>query len=81
MPFEFATAGRIVFGEGALRDVPQAVSSLGHRCLMVTGASPGRTATLLAELPSAVRFAVAGEPSVDTIRSGVEFAQALFALE
>ena len=76
MPFEFATAGRIVFGEGALRDVPQAAASLGHRCLLVTGTSPGRAAALLAELPSAVRFAVAGEPTIDTIRSGVEFANA-----
>lgn len=76
MAFEFATAGRILFGEGALRDVPKAAASMGHRCLIVTGASVDRAATLVAGLPSSVRFAVAGEPSIDTIRSGVEFAHA-----
>ena len=32
--FEFATAGRIVFGEGAVRDVPAAARALGRRALL-----------------------------------------------
>src|ERR1035438_8238442 len=44
--FEFATAGRIVFGEGSLRQVPAAAASMGRRALLVTGASGERAAPL-----------------------------------
>jgi alcohol dehydrogenase class IV len=76
MPFEFATAARILFGEGTLRDVPSAAAALGRRALVVTGASSGRAAPLLAALPAAAPFSVSGEPSILTIRSGVEYAHA-----
>jgi len=80
MRFEFATASRIVFGEGALREVPSAAAAMGSRALVVTGASPERAAPLVAGLEGAgvacSRFLVAGEPTVALIRSGMEQARA-----
>jgi alcohol dehydrogenase class IV len=64
MRFEFATAARIVFGEGAARDL----SRLGERPLVVTGAS-GRHA------PDGVRLAIEGEPTVEHVRGGVALAR------
>ncbi len=70
MRFEFATATRIVFGEGALAEVPAAARAMGTRALLVTGRSPARAA-----VPAAATFAVAGEPTVDAVRRGVEAAR------
>ncbi len=71
--FEFATAARILFGEGTLRQVPAAAASLGRRALLVTGASPGRATALQKALEAAhidtVFFSVPGEPTLDLIRS------------
>ena len=63
--FEFATATRIVFGEGAAREVAAAALAMGSRALLVTGARPERAAPLIAALESAggtVPLPVAGEP-------------------
>ena len=72
-PFEFATAARILFGEGTLQQVPAAAASMGRRALLVTGASPERAAPLLKALQSAgvsaVPFSIPGEPTLDLIRS------------
>jgi alcohol dehydrogenase class IV len=65
MRFEFATATRVLFGEGVSRDLP----AMGARPLVVTGAS-GRHAR------DGVRFPVEGEPTVDHVRRGVALAQA-----
>jgi len=69
MRFEFATATRIVFGEGALAEVPAVARELGRRALLVTGLSHGRSS-----LPAAATFTVEGEPTVDVVRRGVEAA-------
>lgn len=74
MRFEFATAARIVFGPGAVREVAPAARALGSRVLLVTGRRPERSAALAAEL-EAVRFAVEGEPTVDEARRGVALAR------
>lgn len=70
--FEFATAARILFGEGTLRQVAAAAASLGRRALVVTGASPQRAALLLKALEGAgvstVPFSVPGEPTLDLVR-------------
>ena len=72
-PFEFATAARILFGEGTVRQVPAAAASLGRRALLVTGASPERARPLQNSLAAAgvstIPFAVPGEPTLDLIRS------------
>jgi len=67
--FEFATATRIVFGEGAAATLPELVRTFGARPLVVTGASPERAAWLVSAL-SAQAFAVPGEPTVDLVREG-----------
>jgi alcohol dehydrogenase class IV len=74
MRFEFATAARIVFGEGTAATLPDLVRSFGVRPLLVTGASKERVAWL-AEALAAEVFTVAGEPTVDLAREGAQRAQ------
>ncbi len=79
MSFDFATAGRIVFGPGSVREVAPAAKAMGRRALLVTGSSPKRAAFLIAELHSAgagcTPFQVEGEPSLATVTSGVAAAR------
>jgi alcohol dehydrogenase class IV len=79
MPFEFATATRIVFGEGVLREAAPAAAAMGRRALIVTGASVERAAPLIASLEAAavscVPFPVAGEPDIASIRAGAQSAR------
>jgi alcohol dehydrogenase class IV len=74
--FEFATAGRVLAGAGRSADLPALLAACGTRLLVCTGASPGRHAALLAGLgmPAAV-FPVAGEPTVDLVRTAVAAAR------
>lgn len=79
MRFEFATAGRILFGPGTLKEVGPAAAGLGRRALVVTGRSGDRAAALLAALRAAgvehTAFAIAGEPTIAMIRDGQRLAQ------
>jgi alcohol dehydrogenase class IV len=65
--FEFATAGRILFGPGTLAEAGPAAAALGTRALVVTGRKPERAAPLLEHLRehgvSSETFAIAGEPT------------------
>jgi alcohol dehydrogenase class IV len=63
--FEFATAGRIVFGRGVASQLPALVREFGTRALLVTGRSPRAV-----PLSDCERFEVAGEPTVEDIRQG-----------
>jgi len=78
--FEFATAGRIVFGRGTLKEIGPAVASLGQRALVVTGRDAARAARLLDLLKQAgaeaTTFSISGEPTTVTVREGVERARA-----
>jgi len=74
MRFEFATATRIIFGEGTAATLPDLARSFGTRPLVVTGASPERTESLVAAL-STETFRVSGEPTVDLVREGARRAQ------
>jgi alcohol dehydrogenase class IV len=74
MQFEFATATRIVFGEGTAATLPELARSFGARALVVTGASTERAAALVAAL-SAQSFAVPGEPTVELVREGARRAR------
>jgi len=67
--FEFATAARIVFGEGMASTLPELARAFGAHPLVVTGASQERAAALAAAL-SAQTFAVRGEPTVELVREG-----------
>ncbi|HEX8984060.1 MAG TPA: iron-containing alcohol dehydrogenase [Bryobacteraceae bacterium] len=74
MRFEFATAGRILFGEGVVREVAQAAAGFGKRALLVTSRAQERAAPLAADLEAAgiepVPFPVSGEPAVELARQG-----------
>jgi alcohol dehydrogenase class IV len=69
MHFEFATATRIIFGEGKAASLPELARSFGVRALVVTGASPERAAAIVSAL-SAETLAVPGEPTVELVREG-----------
>ncbi len=75
MKFEFATAGRILFGEGRLAEVGAAARELGSRAVVVTGSRPQRAQSLLDLLAGAgiraVTFSVPGEPAVDDVLGGL----------
>lgn len=74
--FEFATAGRVIFGAGRSAELPGLLAGYGSRVLVCTGASPYRHADLLAglSLPTAV-FPVTGEPTVDLARAAAAAAR------
>ena len=79
MRFEFATATRIIFGPGTLREVGPIAREFGPRALVVTGADPRRAEPLLAvlrehSLGSSI-FSVRGEPEIETVRQGVVLAK------
>jgi len=74
MRFEFATATRIIFGEGTAATLPALASTFGTRPLVVTGASKERAAALVSAL-AADTFAVSGEPTVDQVREGARRVQ------
>lgn len=79
MRFEFATATRIIFGAGTLREAGPLTAELGNRALVVSGGSPARLTPLLellhAQGVSAHVFGVSGEPTVDLVTAGVEEAR------
>jgi alcohol dehydrogenase class IV len=74
MSFEFASATRIIFGEGKAATLPELVCTFGARPLVVTGGSAERAARLVSAL-SAESFAVPGEPTVDLVREGARHVQ------
>ncbi len=68
MPFEFATATRILFGPGKLGEAVPMIAEMGRRALLVTGVGTRCAAefeaALLRQGVSAERFAVSGEPTI-----------------
>jgi alcohol dehydrogenase class IV len=76
MRFEFATAARILFGPGTLREVAPTTAGFGRRVLVVIGRSLERAEALLDHLESLnilfFTFIVSGEPTLDTVLSGVK---------
>ncbi|MGA3323750.1 MAG: iron-containing alcohol dehydrogenase [Terriglobia bacterium] len=79
MSFEFATATRIIFGDGAVQQVAPAARQWGRRVLVVTGGAAARSNRLMVDLESggaqAFTFAVEGEPTVDLIARGLQRAR------
>lgn len=74
--FEYATAGRVLFGAGKVSEVAGAVRGFGSRVLLVCGSAPERVHRLIGMLEGAgigvTTFSVRGEPTVDAVRRGVE---------
>lgn len=80
--FEFATATRVVFGAGRLREMREIAPLLGRRALVVIGKSAQavqRVEPLLMALPDAgvdcTTFSVTGEPTIDVVRAGTQRAR------
>ena len=78
MSFEFATAGRIVFGAGTIQQLPDLAASTGTRALVVSGkggANPQAAFSILAgsNIPYE-GFSVTSEPTLADIRKGKELA-------
>ena len=74
--FEFATAGRIVFGAGRVAELDALIASAGSRALVCTGSRRERHQLLLEPLglPTAV-VAVSGEPTIDVARAAADAAK------
>ena len=79
MNFEFATAQRILFGEGTLQQAGVLAAGLGRRALVTTGATPGRAQPLFDLLAGQgidyTVFSVHDEPTVDDALAGVRAAR------
>ncbi|MBZ0286939.1 MAG: iron-containing alcohol dehydrogenase, partial [Anaerolineae bacterium] len=75
MRFEFATATRIIFGAGTLKELEKLLPQYGSRALVVTGSKPERATPLLNLLDTQnipfLTFSTHGEPSVEDARRGV----------
>jgi alcohol dehydrogenase class IV len=76
MSFEFATATRIIFGRGTLKDTGTLAATFGKKVLVVTGSGSKRAAPLMTLLMAKgiafEFFAVTGEPTIEMARAGVE---------
>ncbi|WP_455285435.1 iron-containing alcohol dehydrogenase [[Eubacterium] cellulosolvens] len=72
--FEFATAARILFGPGVLREVGPIAAEMGRRAFVVTGRTATRADPLLNELAEkgidCVTFSVDGEPTTSAAQEG-----------
>jgi alcohol dehydrogenase class IV len=79
MRFEFATATRIVFGPGAVREAGSLAKQLGRRALVVIGRDTRRAEPLLALLReqgvAAITYSIHGEPEVAAVDKGVALAR------
>ncbi len=74
MRFEFATATKIIFGPGTLREIGGLARGFGERALVVTGRNSRRAEVLLdllrAESIASTPFAVEGEPTLAQVTQG-----------
>jgi alcohol dehydrogenase class IV len=79
MRFEFATATRIIFGSGTLREVGLMAAAMGNRALLVKGRSKERVKPLVRILESQgvahAIFSVSGEPTVTMAQEATELAK------
>lgn len=83
MNFEFATANRILFGEGKRREIANMARRLARRSLLVTGKDAARAWWLKEALESegcpCDVFSVPGEPTVQMAQEGAEAARSGWA--
>jgi alcohol dehydrogenase class IV len=80
MTFEFATAGRIIFGRGKAQQIPALARDLGRRALVVLGGSNRGCQALTEGLTDAgvrpVVFNVSGEPTTHLVDQATRSARA-----
>ncbi len=79
MTFEFATAGRILFGNDKIRELTGIASTFGNRALFVTGSAPERIQPLLDDARQggieAEAVQTRGEPTIEAVKTGVDRAK------
>jgi len=83
MKFEFATAARIVFGRGSLRELGAIAAGFGTRAIVVAGGpaalAAGAVELLAAQGVAGTVHVARGEPTLDGVRAGVAAARAVGA--
>ena len=81
MHFEFATATRIIFGAGALKEIGALACEFGRRALVVTGRDSRRAKPLLELLGTkgiaGTVFSIPGEPTISLVEQGTALARAV----
>jgi len=79
MKFEFATATRIIFGPGTVRQVAPLAAEMGRRAFVITGHSIERANPLLEQLKERrieyITFSIPAEPTTTIVKQGVELAR------
>ncbi|MHC4604399.1 MAG: iron-containing alcohol dehydrogenase [Planctomycetota bacterium] len=79
MRFEFATATRIIFGQGTIQEVAPLAAEMGSCAFVVTGRTLQRAESLLEQLNNQgikyVTFNVPGEPTTTIAKAGVRQAR------
>lgn len=79
MRFEFATAGRILFGPGAVHELGPLALAFGRRVLFLTGLGVERAAPLLSQLNAqgmeTTIHPVDGEPTVESVLAALQRAR------
>ncbi len=79
MRFEFATAGRVIFGAGTVKEAAKAARGWGRQALLVVGKSAERASSLVNDLTNqgvqVTIFQVHGEPTVELVLEGVRAAR------
>lgn len=78
MNFEFATASRIIFGNGKMSVVAPMAAEMGRSALIITGRRSERAAPLVASMHKAglqtMSFRIPREPTISMISEGVVLA-------
>ncbi|NLH18063.1 MAG: iron-containing alcohol dehydrogenase [Phycisphaerae bacterium] len=79
MHFEFATAGKIVFGCGLVAQLPDLVKSFGSKAMVLTGRESQRHTVILNSLTAAgisvESFPIPGEPTVAIVAEAIDTAR------
>ncbi len=79
MQFEFATAGRILFGPGKIKEAGAQASQMGKTALVCVGLSPEEAEPLLNSLGkagvAAHLYQVSGEPTIQSAQEATQLAR------
>jgi len=79
MQFEFATANRIIFGNGTIKQIGAISKSIGHSAMVVCGKNIHRAEPLFEQLNSTgiefITFQIKDEPTIAVVCEGVQIAR------